>query len=219
MIRLTSEEILAMNGLLDGKTIEGLAIKASEEPEGERLQKVNKSLTAKEFLINGKLSDKFMATAELLKSYKASNHKIFINNLRIAVIDDTYTVVLDLLPDGDITISYTPAIVVVKKYIEALEFLKQGQKERFFEYEKEPRTEEEYEVDLNSREWENLMVVQTYLNQRMSVFKTYYFDDKEAFCFDHIKKMKQQRGPKDFRLDIVKLFDIEADDEYSHFIN
>ena len=207
---MSSEELIAMNGLLDGKAIEGLAIKASEEPEQVRLKKVNESLTAKEFLVNGKLSDKFMATTELLKRYKASNHKIFINNLRIAVLDGTYTAVLELLPDGDITFSYTPAVVVVKKHIEASEFLRQDQKARFFEYEKKPCTDEEYKADLIRPEWENVMVVQTYLNQRMNVYQTYYFNDKEAYRYDHIKNTKQQRGSKDFRLDLVKLFDLEA---------
>jgi len=206
MIMLTLEEIVAMNGLLDGKAIEGIAIKASEESEEVRLKKVTESLVAKEFLIDGKLSDKFMATIELLKRYKASNHKIFINNLRIAVLDDTYTAVLEVLPNGDISFSYTPAVVVVKKHIEAADFLKQEQKARFFEYEKEPCTE----ANLNRQEWENVMVVQTYHRQRMNVFHTYYFNDKEAYRFDHIKKIKQQRGSKDFRLDLVKLFDIEA---------
>jgi len=164
----------------------------------------------KEFLLDGKLTDKFMATAELLKRYKASNHKIFINNLRIAVLDDTYTAVLELLPNGEFTISYTPAVVVIKKYIEASEFLKQEQKARFFPYEKEDYTEEEHEEDLNRREWDKVMVIQTYIKQRMRHFQTYYFDDKEAYCFNHIDKTKQQRGSNDFRLDLVKLFDLEA---------
>jgi len=33
-----------------------------------------------------------------------------------------------------------------------------------------------------------------------------------AYRFDHIKKTKQQRGSKDFRLDLVKLFDLESGD-------
>ena len=211
MITLTSEEILAMNGLLDGKAIEGLAIKASEEPEEERLRKVNESLTVKEFLTNGKLSDKFMATAELLKRYKSSEHKIFINNLRTALVDELYIIVLDLLPNGDITFSYMPRVTIIKKYIEAADFLRGEQKIRFFEHEKEACTVEKFEEELNRKEWSNVMVIQTYVKQRMKHFRTYYFDDKEAYCFDHLEKTMQQRGPRDFRIDLVKLFEIEAE--------
>ena len=124
MITLTSEEILAMNGLLDGEAIEGLAIKASEEPEEERLRNVNESLTEKEFLINGKLSDKFVATAAMLKRYKESEHKIFINNLRIALVDEFRAVVLEQLPNGNISFSYMLKISIVEEYIEDADFLR-----------------------------------------------------------------------------------------------
>ena len=213
MIVVSSDEIIAMNDLLDGAPIEGLAIQTSEELEEARLKKVNKSLTEKEFLIDGKLSDKFMATAELLKRYKESEHKIFINNLRIALVDESRTIVLELLPNGDITFSYTPRLVVVKKYIEAAEFLRGEQEVSFSDDEKEPYTDEAYEEDLNRKEWSNVMVVQTYVKQRMTLFQTYYFDDKEAYCFDHLEKTKWQRGPNDFTTDLINLFEIIEEGE------
>ena len=204
---VTLEEVIAINGLLDRKAIEGIIMKHSNVPEEERLEKVNESFSKKGFIIDGKLTDKFMITTELLKRYKASEHKIFINQLRIALVDEKFAIVLELLPNDEISLSYVPRITVVKKYIEASHFLQQEQKETFFPYEKLPCTVEEYELDLERKEWTSLMVIQVYVTERMKKYLTYYFDEEEAYCFDHLEKTKQQRGANDFRLDLAYLFE------------
>lgn len=218
MMTVTLEEVIAMNGLLDQKAIEGIIMKPSQLPEEERLRQVNESFTKKEFIIDGKLTDKFMVTAELLRRYKGSKHKIFINQLRMALVDDNFAIVLELLPDDKISISYVPQITVVKKYIEASDFLKKAQKKKFFPYEKVACTVAEYEADLDRKEWTSLMVIQVYKNVRMKSYLTYYFDEEEAYCFDHIEKTKQERGANDFRIDLAKLFEEgEADEQDVEF--
>ena len=213
MIVLTTEELLAINGLLDGKEIQGVQLKPNgATPEG-RLQKIEQSMTKKELLINGQLSDKFMETTELLKRYKASKHKVFINNLRIGLIDEDYGVVLELRPTGEITVSYVLRITIVKKYIESSEFLRGGQKATFFDYDKNPCTIDEFEAELECKEWSNMMLVQTYTNHQLRIFKTYCFDDSEAYCYDHQDETKQQRGSQGFRKDLVEILKIETDDD------
>ena len=209
MIVLTTEELLAINGMLDGKEINGIQLKPSGAAPEVRRQNIEQSLTRKEFLINGQLSDKFMATAELVKRYKASKHKVFINNLRIGLIDEDYAVVLELRPTWEISVSYVPRITIVKKYIEASEFLRGGQNPTFFGYDKKPCTIEEFEAELDRKEWPNMMLVQTYTNNQLLIFKTYCFDDNKAYCYDHQEDIKQQRGPQDFRKDLVKVLKIE----------
>lgn len=221
MITMTLEELIAINGLLDQKAIEGIIIKPSTKSEAERLENINESLTKKGLLIEGQLTDTFLATTELLKRYKASDKKIFINNLRIALVDEAYAIVLELLPNDAISFSYVPRITILKKYIEASHLLKQEQKPTFFSYDITTCTTDEYKADLDRKTWTNLMVIQTYIKGRLSKYLTYYFDEEEAYCFNHLKKTKQQRGANDFRLDLAQLLDEEEEqaDETNLTIN
>ena len=213
MIVLSSEELLAMNGLIDGAPIDGIQLNASDEPEENRLIKLKESLTEKGFLTNNELNDKFMVTAKLLKLYKLSDHKVYINNLRIALVENDYAIVLDVLPSHEVSFSRVPRITIIKKYIEAAEFLRKGQKAKFFDYDKESFSEAEFEEELDSKEWDNFMVVQTHKKKALTIFKAYYFDDQEAHCYDYIKKVKQQRGAKDFRMDLLDILEINIGGE------
>jgi len=210
MIVLSAEELLAMNGLIDGVEIAGIKLTASEEAEEVRVAKLKKSFTEKEFLVDEKLSNKFMVTAKLLEYYKSSERKVFINNLRIGLTEDDYAVVLDILPSHEVSFSRVPRITVMKKYVEAAEFLRQGQKVSFFDYEKENFSEEEFELELDSEEWKDLIVVQKYRRKALTDFRTYYFNDKEAYCYDYKDKTRQQRGAKDFREDLLGILEIEV---------
>jgi len=211
MIVLSAEELIAMNGLIDGDPIAGIRLTASDEAEDVRLEKLKKSFTEKEFIVDEKLSDKFMVTARLLEDYKASERKVFINNLRIALTEEDYAIVLDILSSHEVSFSRVPRITVMKKYVEAAEFLRQEQKFSFFGYEKESFSEEAFEAELDSKDWENLMVVKKYRKKSLASFKTYYFDTHEAFCFDYSDKTRQQRGAKDFREDLLSILEIDVE--------
>ena len=213
MITISLEELIDINLTIGGRKIEGISFDVKGEDYVERLMKANDNLTAKGLIIDDDdFSDKLMEIAGLLEHYKASEHKIFINNLRIGLVDEGYAVVLELLEEGDVKISFVPKIVIVKTYIDGAEFLS-GYQEEGLEYEKEPCTEDEFLRELNQREWPNLLIIQSYINQRTNLCQTYYFDDEEAYCFDYMEKTLRQRGPENFRLDLLKIFGYDVDDD------
>ena len=66
---------------------------------------------------------------------------------------------------------------------------------------------------MDNKEWEGLMVVQKYRKKALTDFKTYYFNEKEAYCYDYSDKTRQQRGAKDFREDLLSILEIEVGGE------
>ena len=219
MITITLEELIDINLTIGGTTISGISFDVSDEEYVERLMQANENLTAKGFIIDDDdFSDKFMAIAGLLDRYKESDHKIFINSLRIGLVEEGYAVVLELLLDdnedeatvSDVKISFVPNILVIKTYIDGAEFLK-GYEDDGQEFEAVPCTEAEFLRELNYKEWPNMMIIQSYIKGRTQFCRTYYFDNEEAFCFDYMEKTMQQKTSENFRLDLLRIFGYDVD--------
>ncbi|MBC2259810.1 DUF5081 family protein [Listeria booriae] len=209
MISLTHDELQAMNGVIDNKLLFGVTFTNSNENSEERVEIAQKGLAEKGYILDGKLTDKFLIVARLLDEYKKSERYLFINNLRISLEKGPYAKVIELT-DKEITISRVPKITVVKKYVEVSEFFKKYQKAQFFPFEEQTITMEAYEEDLDSGEWDNLMVIQKYEKEQLQDMRTYYFNDVQAYCYNFITNKKQERGAKDFRNELLLLLEVEV---------
>lgn len=213
MITLTFEEAIAMNGMIDGKPIYGITLLPKEISEKERMQEVQKGMQEKEFIIDGKLTDKYMATSNLLERYKKQENYVFINTLRIGMDSEGFHEVIEVKKE-ELSVYKVSKHTIVKKFIEAAEFLKKDQKKSFFPFEEKDYTKVEFEKDLDSGKWDNMLVVQKHQGREMKQFYCYYFSDSRAYRYDYINNKRVERGAQDFREDLLEILEIEGIEEW-----
>ncbi|TDW16242.1 uncharacterized protein DUF5081 [Breznakia blatticola] len=214
MIALNTNEILALNGLLDSEAIHGIKLPTVPQEQEEAVTKeVIESLTEKEFFIDGKMSDKLFAITQLLEEYKTSERYVFINQMRIGLKDEDEVTFLEINEDETIYLGRIQRVNIVKQIVGNSEFLKKEQKTRYFGNEEKDCSFDEYTEYVNSKndEWKDMIVIQVYQEEQLQNFYTYYMSDNEGYCYNHLRKTSKEKGPKDIRQDLIDILEVVGD--------
>ena len=116
---LNSEELIALNAVIDNVPIYGLQLKDKDLEEKQRVCDVIDSLQKKEIIIEKSFTDKGFVMMKLLEEYKKSKIHIFINKLRLVPIDDDNVIVIELRNDNEFLISRIQKVALEKKLNES----------------------------------------------------------------------------------------------------
>lgn len=205
---LNSEELIALNAVIDNVPIYGLQLKDKDLEEKQRVCDVIDSLQKKEIIIEKSFTDKGFVMMKLLEEYKKSKIHIFINKLRVVPIDDDNVIVIELRNDNEFLISRIQKVALEKKFIEASKFLQQSSRKRFIPYANEKMSKKELEEELDDSKWEEVLLIQKHEEKNMFLNKLYFMNDNIGYCYDYISEEKTKKEPRDIRIELMDILEI-----------
>lgn len=208
MITLNQEELISLNSMIDNEPIYGLRLVDKELPEETRMENVIDSLGTKEILMNGELSDKGFILARWLLDYKKCKTHVFINTLRVALVDDEHVVVIQIEQKDHYKISRLHKVEFAKHIVTSAPFLMRESKKRFLPYTAYYMTQEELEEELDDLRWTEILLIQKHENQHVLEHVLYYMSEQVGYCYKYLEKEKIQKEPNDIRIELMKILEI-----------
>lgn len=211
MIILDSEELIALNSVIDNIPIYGLQLMDADLDENKRIDKIISSLKNKKIMYEDSFTDKGLAIIRLLDLYKKSPIHIFINRLRIAILNDEQVIVIELKTDKQFLISKIQKVTLEKKLILAIPYLQLESKKRFIPFTSINFEKKDLEKELDDEKWRDILVIQKHEERRIILDQIYYMDDDIGYCYDYILEKKQQKDSRDIRIDLMTILEIGGD--------
>lgn len=208
MIGLQREELIAINAILDNQPIYGLSLIEPDIPENKRVEQVMKSLERKELIKGTSLTDKGLIVTRMLEEYKKSSRHVFINRLRVALIDKEYVIVIEKRGEDEYILNRTLKVTLEKKLILSAPFIQKETKRRFIPFIKEKVDLEVLERELDTSKWTDIMVIQKHEEKHMYMHMLYYMDLDEAYRYDYIHHERIEKTSQEIRQDLMEILEI-----------
>lgn len=215
IMRFTDREMICFNSILGGGSIVGINIEIPGfVDKGKYILETINRLKQKELVdTDGNLNKYGMIPIRLLEAYKNAQSYIFINEMRIGIIDEDNVVILEKSIGGT-SIRIVNKIVLLAGIISDHQVLQNKQdkmtiKERnlmLINYEGWVDTME----DMDAPSLEILFVVK-YDNGNLVCNKVYYWDKNNTYLYDVKKQRRKIVGSVDIRTDIMKLLEMRKD--------
>ncbi|MFQ8704900.1 MAG: DUF5081 family protein [Thomasclavelia sp.] len=208
MIILDSEELIALNSVIDNIPIYGLQLNDTDLNEEKRVIKTINSLKDKEIMFDGSFTDKGLAVLRLLELYKKNTIHIFINRLRIAPLDNEQLIIIELKENNQFLISKTQKVTLEKKLILAIPYLQLPAKKRFIPFTISDMSKKDIENELNDQKWRDILLIQKHEENRTVLNKLYYMTENIGYCYDYILEARVQKESFEIRIDLMDILEI-----------
>lgn len=215
MITLCSDELIAINTIVDNLSIYGLPFLGIDEDSGhdecteqERDAHVLHELEKKEIIIGNQLTDKGLVLTKLLNDYKKCDKYVFINHLRIALSEEKHAVVIEEKENSTFHITRTLKVTLEKQLILSAPFLQRKTRDRFIPFKKEKFLVKDFDAELDDNRWTDLILLQKHEEQQVMDYRIYYMDKESGYCYDYINQERMEKSPKDIRVDLMELLEI-----------
>lgn len=208
MITLRSEELIAINSIIDDNPIYGITLIDDDIPEQERVAQVMRDLEKKEIIANNQLTDKGLVLTKLLYDYKKSETYVFLHNLRIALTDENHVIIIEKRANETFYITRSQKITLEKQWIRSAPFLQKETICNVRPFTNEKISQRAFEDEIDSKRWTEIMAIQKHVKHRIVINEVYYMDKEHGYCYRYDTQERIEKTPRDIRMDLMRLLEI-----------
>ncbi|NMM65851.1 DUF5081 family protein [Clostridium sp. P21] len=204
---INSNELYYLNRALDGMEIYGV------DPMENMINTLGSGKTARESLIEkniltkeGKINEASYLLIEGLEKYKKAKKYLWVNSRIVALDDTNFVIHLEKEEEGKIVLKEITKAIMLYSIIKENSFL-WGNKvvESKGKY---VSVKEFISNILNGKNDEDILYIKIENPSRQEAYNIYYKEKDDIFKYDVIYKSLKKVNPKDIRIELVKLFDM-----------
>lgn len=212
IMRFSDKEMICFNSILGGGHIVGLDIKIPLLVEKDSyIQDTVNRLKEKRFVDqNGKINHYGAFPVKLLDFYKKATSYVFLNGIKIGLVDKDNVVVLERTIEGT-TITPMKKIVLMAGLISEFPKLKESQ-------EKMAISDREL-IAIKQDEWldtlddldeksSEILAISKYDKEKYVCKKMYYWDKDNTYLYDIDRHRRKKVGSVDIRTDIMRQLEL-----------
>lgn len=208
-MKFTPLEILTISEIAGQSELFGLPFAVDIEDNDEFINELKTGLEKKDILKQNTLTEIGVMMALLFEKYNASTKHIFMNRSRLAFDGDS---VIAFIKEEDVVdIVRKHKVKAVEDIIMNNAYMRNTQKKSFFKPAPIDCSQETWlEEELDN--YPNFLIIQTYEVRELDEHLCLAWSDTGGCCYNYIDRTMIELGPKDLRMLLLRLFEVEVDE-------
>lgn len=206
-MKFTPMEIIAMNQIAGYDELFGLPLHVEQYEDNV----LREALTEKDIIKEDTLTDIGVMLVTLFEQYHLATTHIFMNRSRIAFDHDS---MIAFIKEKDtIDLVRKNKVKVVEDIVMGNSYLQKEQQKKFIHPIPKDCSQAKW-MDVEFDKFPNYIMIQKFTNNIMNHHLCLAWNDEEGCCYDYLKETIVAMGPRDLRMSLLKLFEVEVNVEH-----